>query len=409
MNIKRKLAVFTALSLSMAAVPGTVFADEFVAEPGQRYDAETLARMKDNVLEYEEIELLIDEYNPTLKNLRQTYQDNRENVGKDAARLKEQVFSGSGAMAEQAGFMLDQANSIEGMIGYGGAAAYAQLVYASEVLSQQSEQMLLSADSITQMTPQMLRLQTVETPKAALIAGAQSAVVGYEQLLLAKENLENGIELLELVYESTQTQAAAGLATQNDVLKARQNLESTQATRLTIDSNIQKTRQSLCTMLGWEYTDTPEIQKVPSADLTRIDRMNPETDKAAAVDNNFTRRYNVLSYETLTDGSVQQQNMVRTLENEAAEIASELTNLYNQVLQKRNEYQTAIAAYELEKTKMDTAERKHSVGMIGRLEYRQQVNAYKTAEINIKTADLALFQAMETYDWAVKGNLQISQ
>ncbi|MCI8453585.1 MAG: TolC family protein [Lachnospiraceae bacterium] len=409
MNMKRKFAVLAALSLSLASVPGTAYADEFIAEPGQRYDAETLARIKDNVLEYEEIELLIDEYNPTLKNLRQTYQDNKENIGKDAARLKEQVFSGSGSLSEQASFMLDQATSIESTIGYGGAAAYAQLMYASEVMSQQAEQMLLSADSITQMTPQMLRLQSVETPRAALIAGAQSAVVGYEQLLLAKENLENGIELLELVYASTQTQAAAGLATQNDVLKARQSLESTQANRITIESNIQKTRQSLCTMLGWAYTDMPEIKKVPCADLTRIARMNPEIDKAAAVDNNLTRRYHVLSYETLTDGSVEQQNMARTLENEAAEIASELTNLYNQVLQKQSEYQTAIAAYELEKTKMDTAERKYSVGTIGRLEYQQQVHAYKTAELDIKTADLALFQAMETYDWAVKGNLKLSQ
>ena len=57
---------------------------------------------------------------------------------------------------------------------------------------------------------------------------------------------------------------------------------------------------------------------------------------------------------------------------------------------------------------MEAAERKLSVGSIGRLEYLQQENAYKTKEIAVRTAELNLFQAMETYDWALKGNLSLS-
>ena len=70
----------------------------------------------------------------------------------------------------------------------------------------------------------MLHVQTVETGRASLISGAQSAMIGYEQLLLSKEQLESSLELLEAVYQSTQTQAAVGMATQSDVLDAKQNL-----------------------------------------------------------------------------------------------------------------------------------------------------------------------------------------
>lgn len=49
-----------------------------------------------------------------------------------------------------------------------------------------------------------------------------------------------------------------------------------------------------------------------------------------------------------------------------------------------------------------------SVGTIGRLEYLQQKNSYAAKETAVKTADLALFQAMETYDQAVEGNLGVS-
>ena len=58
---------------------------------------------------------------------------------------------------------------------------------------------------------------------------------------------------------------------------------------------------------------------------------------------------------------------------------------------------------------METADRKWQLGTIGRLEYMQQQNSLKTKEIAVKTGDLSLFQAMETYDWAVKGNLSLSQ
>ena len=112
-------------------------------------------------------------------------------------------------------------------------------------------------------------------------------MIGYKQLKLNEESLESGLTLLEAVYQSTQNQAANGLATQSQVLSARQQLESTQATKLTLTSSEQKLRQTLCTMLGWKYDAKPEIKDVPAADLTRIDGMNPEKDKQAAQDNNL--------------------------------------------------------------------------------------------------------------------------
>ena len=161
-------------------------------------------------------------------------------------------------------------------------------------------------------------------------------------------------------------------------------------------------------MLGWEYNASPEIRPVPEADESRIANMNPETDREQAIENNYTLKYNTLSLDTLTDGSVEKANMERTIAQQKDQIASSLTNLYNDVLQKQSELATARAAYELAQTKMTSAEQKLQVGTIGRLEYLQQENALKTAEIEMKNAELSLFQSMETYDWALQGNLTIS-
>ncbi len=416
MKKRLKRIIPAALALALAVAPLSAYAEEKEEYgPGREYDDATLAHLEDNVIEYGELEELIDAYNPTLKNLWDTYRDNKD-AAKDVAKLKDQIMSGSGQLLDAASQLSNGATQLEGMLGVSipgmaidtSPATYAGMVYSSLLLEQQAEQMTLSADTLTEVTPEMLKVQVVDTSRAALIAGAQSAMIGYEQLLLQKESLEDSLGLLEDVLRSTEAQASLGLATQNDVLSARQTLESAEAGMLTIDVNIQKIRQTLCTMTGWEYNASPEIRNVPAADMNRIGSMDPAADKAAAVDNNFTRKYNVLSYETLTDGSVEQANMDRTLAQQEAQIASSLVNLYNDVLQKRNEYQTAVAACELERTRMASAERKYAVGTIGGLEYRQQQNTLKTAEIAVKTADLTLFQAMETYDWAVRGNLSLS-
>lgn len=396
------------LAFSLAAAPVTALADEFVPQPGNRFDAETMARLQDNKLEYDEIEMLIDEYNPALKNSRDSYQDSK-NSYKDISKLKEQTQESAGFLLGEANRMSESAALLKDYIGVA-PNDYAGAVYASEKYSLLAEQTLLSVDSLPDVTPEMLKIRSVDSPRAMMISGAQSAMIGYHQTQLQRESLEDSIGLLEAVYESTKLQAqpSVGMATQSDVLKAKQGLEAAQAGMLNIDVGLDKIRQSLCTMMGWAYNASPEIMEIPSADLSRIETMNPETDLAAAVDNNFTLRYNLLDYERKTDGSVEQKNLSRTIDNERSEIASTLNNLYNDVLQKRNEYETAVAAYGLEQTKMQSAETKHSIGTIGKLEYRQQQNALKTKEIAMKNAELALFQSMESYDWAVKGNLTIS-
>ena len=279
----RKRMVPAAVIAVLAAVPAAAYADEpkdnvFVAEPGNPYDEATWNRIHDNVLEYDEIGILVNEFSPTYKNLRETYEDNK-NASNDVEKVKEQLMAGSGALIDQANSLSDTASSIRDMLGYQNMVtpdAYASMVYSAELLNYQSEQMLLMGDSVTEVTPEMLHVQVVETGRASLISGAQTAMIGYEQLLLSKEQLESSLELLEAVYQSTVTQANVGMATQADVLSAKQNLESAQAGMLTIEANEQNIRQTLCTMLGWAYNASPEIRPVPAADESRIAVMNPE-------------------------------------------------------------------------------------------------------------------------------------
>lgn len=411
-----KRTVPAVLAFSIASAPVLAHAAEFKAEPGNPYDAGTMDRLLDDILEYDEIERLIDQYNTTLRNMRESYQDNKDSM-KDIQKVKDQISSGSEKLYDAAGDLSDLADSMKDMIGFEipsqgisvSPTAYGELVYQSALLENQAEQVLLSADQLTEMTPEMMKIQMVDQVRAALISGAQSAMIGYEQIVLQKENLNGTLELLEAVCRSTERQAAVGMATQSDVNSARSNLESVKAGIQTLEANEVKLRQTLCTMLGWEYDADLEISAIPSADAEKIEKMNLAADIETAKANNMTLKYNRLSEETLTSGSVEMQNLRRTMKAEEAEIASSMVNLYNSVLQARTACDTAQSSFELEKTKMDTAERKMSLGMIGNLEYLQQKVSCQSAEVSVRTAELSLIQAIETYDWAVKGNLSLTQ
>ena len=116
--------------------------------------------------------------------------------------------------------MTDQMKDLIGMLPTA-PTTYAQLVYNSELLDYQAEQVLLMGDSLNQISPEQMHIKVIDANRAALEAGAQSAMIGYKQLLLNEESLESGLTLLNAVYQSTQNQAANGLATQSQVLSAR--------------------------------------------------------------------------------------------------------------------------------------------------------------------------------------------
>mgnify|MGYP000485436782 CR=1 FL=1 len=92
-----------------------------------------------------------------------------------------------------------------------------------------------------------------------------------------------------------------------------------------MDASEVKLRQSLW-YGSWDgsTTGTRRSGRCRKPDPSRIGAMDPAADKQAAIDNNYTLKYNRLSYEQLTDGSVEQQNMARTIEDQTAAISSSL-------------------------------------------------------------------------------------
>ena len=124
--------------------------------------------------------------------------------------------------------------------------------------------------------------------EASLSSTAQNLMSQYYQLLENRKTAEAGKELAEASLRSVETQASLGMATENDVLTAREAVKTAEAGVISAESNIQSVKQNLQVMTGWAYNSEPEIAQMPPVDVTRIDAMNPETDLEKALENNYT-------------------------------------------------------------------------------------------------------------------------
>lgn len=361
--------------LAVSGPAATVWAGspEFARTP------EEWAKLRDNVMEYDELSGLIHEYNVTVQKNQLDINDKKKN---------DRVTSD-----EYAQYYRDAASDARSEITGDNAIADAN----SAVAAAQADE---NADK--NVEDLMVHQLTYDQQEANLVATAQSSMISYFQQLLELQSAKDSLEFLEAQYQSALVKQSAGMVTQSDVLAAKESIQTTQASIEKLNGSIEETRQKLCIMLGWKYNDSPEIRDIPEVDMERIAAMNPETDKEAALSNNYTLKINKRKLGNAM-AEITKSTLTRTISSNEQNINSDLVKSYQAVLQAKASYEQAVAEFELESKNMDTAERKQSVGSLSRLDYMQQKNAFNTKNISVKKAQLTLFQAIQTYDNAVNG------
>ena len=417
---KKILSVLTAAALT-AAVPMQAFAEN----PDFAHDEATWARLRDNVMEYDELQMLVEEYNPSYMNNQASYKDNKDDD--DAETIRQDIKDSASDMYDEASDYRDQADSLltvadslqavsesqkDAILKGAGInsvsslmSAYAAMVSGAAMMDNKALSQEISSDS-SYVDSEMRTIQYMKN-QTGLIVSTQGLFNSYNQLNNSLGVIEKNIEILEAVSAATERQAAVGTATQTSILTAKKNLQSLQSTYTQSQSSLASTRQKLCMMTGWQYDAQPEIKGVPAADAARIALMNPETDKQAALDNNYDLKYSRREYHNMNENSTDRKNMERTLKDTEEKIVATLKNLYNDVLQKKTAYDLAVAELATETVKMNAADVKYQIGSMSKLDYLQQQGTFMGKQIDEQTADAALFQAMETYDWAVKGYMSL--
>lgn len=397
---KRTAAAGCAFLLALV-FPAEVLADGPGEAPTQEYLA-YMAQLEDSHMEYEEIPDLIKNFYGPIKSA----YDRMENSEEDQA----QIAVESRIMARD---LLDQAEALEDAI---------DQIPASDIVDVQTEivtnrmtakQMRSTAASLDRSMEKSgaRNEKTLNRQLNTLVYNVQLLMNQYEQLLSQRAVAAKALEIAETARQIQQTMEAQGLAVSGDVLSAAAQAASARSTLNSLDDTISQLYKSLCSFTGYDADENPEIGPVPAADVGAIASIDVNADKEKAVGNN----YELISLRSSAGGGMsdlqvrttktttQTKNKLRNVEYSEDSLRSSIQTLYDTILEQKAAYDSAATAMQSAQLTWNAAQLQWQNGSLSQLGYLQQELAYLQAQSGFTCADLALQQAMQNYDWAVKG------
>ena len=375
------------LCIAVAASSSSV---SLAGSPEFAYTAEQWASFRDNKLEFDEIVYLIHEYNNTVIQNQIEYEEYR---GESRDDISQDYY--------------DAADDVYGTMDYPDSS---DSDYASRLSSYLNSQIQVDKlreqgdDNVDDGDTKKLGYDQTE---AGLVKQAQSSMIDYWSQTYALKRLEESRLQSQLAYESTATKLSAGMSTQADLLSAKEAVTTAEASIVSANSSLGKTKETLCLMLGWTYGADVEICDVPEPDLEWMESISLESDIPLALENSYSLK--ILKRQIENAVSVSNRESLEQSYKSQREVASNsVKNAYQNLLLAREDYAQALQTYELEKNTMDTADRKLQAGTMTRNAYEKQKSSFTTSEINVQTQKLELLRAQLDYQWAVNGLASVS-
>lgn len=365
----------------------------------------------DNVLEYWEIQGLVEHYNPSyLKQLDIFYSN---------------PMGGTGMMD-----MTDLSVYEESLEGLKGLSKDQLLLLALNLRQEANELKVeaedqknkISEESYQEYTDNIKELKrlaqkaekaangTTETKRALRIVRNQevisvSAQMREYQNLLAQDQIQaKNQELAELSYQSSERQYGLGMISAEALLAAQDSLNAVRSARDASAASLLQKKHQLITALGWAYDGNPEIRTIPEPDLNLIAAYDLTADTALAVGANYDV-YDLRKKDKSEFNGT--QDKLRQIREKEDQVRMQMEYLYSDVQQKMLTYQSAQEGWTAADAKLSQAERKFHLGMISKAEFLAEEIAWMTAKASKEQAALSLLAAMENYEWAVKGLMKL--
>lgn len=351
------------------------------------YEEETLARLQDNVLEYDEIPDLVHEYNSTVTDVWEELEDARQDLYKNAEALES--------------YQLKMKHRKDQAKDDGEMNQYVNFYMQEAILDVAASSVNSAASSlITDVTRGSLQKMENQFTKAA-----QSLMISYDALTKQKKTAEKLAELYEEQYRLAVDKRTQGMATDVEVLTAQTNQLSAESMIEAIDAGLLNMKPTLCTLTGWPADGDPEIAPIPSADLSRLNEMELEADIKKAIGNNSTLIGQRTSEKGKTYAGIEAR--LGMIHEGDEKLTIKMKELYNDVFSKKAAYEAACDGYESARRARDGYQRMYQMGMLSKSDYLGTEVSFYQKKASWEAADTALLLAVETYGWAVKGLTEI--
>lgn len=374
---------------------GTVWAAESAAESSAEPEAGSSAEPETesgaepavqshmpSAVRYEDLEALVKAYSPQVQMERAQY-DSRlaryENARKEimeTRRLlreeaKDREKEGD---KEGAGQYRDQAKTLE------------------EAAKDMDQQIRLAQGSSANMS--MRRMEDT------VLWTAQNLMGTYHTLRLEQEASADQFQWKQSQYEKLLRQVQTGSVAQAQADEAEKAAKAAAARSEAARSEMERVKKELLILTGYPADSQVEISAMPVPVEERVAQMGNGSDKWRALGNNYALREQRSGSASSNRELHARQRDIRQSEEG---MYGQLDTLYQDVIASRTAWISAATAMASEEAAFQAASNKMALGMLSRQDYLEAKAAYSEAAAAKGRADVNFQQAMDTYDWALKG------
>lgn len=384
MRVLRRALPLGLAGVMLAASPGMALA----SSPEFARTAEEWAKLRDNVIEYDELEALVQEYNATV----QKNQIDLNEFRKDYGTSKEDVAKRYRELADE--LEADLSYPDTGDEGY--AASMSTIISNESKIKDLRKQ---ADEAVEDLTINRINYESVE---ASIVNTARTHMINYYLQQLQLQIDEKNLALAQENLQSAETKRTQGLGTDVDVLNAQESIRDAEQAIQSAQTSIENYRQRLQILLGWKHSDSPEVGTLPPVDMTEITSIDVEADKIAAQEKNYTLRINRRKYDNAGSADTK-ETLEKTIQENVQNINASVYSAYKSVLSAKMSYDLAEAQANLQNRTFNTVSRQYELGNVSRMDYVKGQNSAETAELNRQIAELKLFMSLQNYRATVNG------
>lgn len=338
--------------------------------------------LEDNTLLWEEIPSLIHEYNATvITNRTELAQDERKAM--DAGDLSDWLL-------DAAEDMYSAASDAEEM----SAALAASYRSQGDSLRQQAESNLNDFD--------IIRLNYEQIEKK-LYLSAKNQFINYYKAKAQDEYNTDNLSYLERAYNSAQNQFNVQMATELDVLTAKETWDNAKAGALINSNSISDSYRGLIVLCGWKYNADVQLGSLPVINVDEIKMTNFESDRVRAEAVNFTLlmdniRLNNARYYGTDSGVSQQENQ---LKSDTDSFNINFKSAYDSLISAADAYTNAVNAKATGDQNLENSRKQRELGLISDMELATAENTNRSLGLTVTTSYYDLLSAKAAYDAAV--------
>lgn len=350
---------------AMAAVPGEI--------PSIETPTDQLSRLKDNKLEWDELGLLVRNYNPTISAMWDSYRKNDRNDVYDIDYN-------------------DALNNIEN--------TYSDALGKSDVGDAAAEaayrQSVANVDNTAATTDRDAAVLTDLISEANVTEQLRKQLIGIYTNTLNTQKSRRTAAYSQTLLDAADRKLAIGQATALDVLNARKAVQDADVTALADEAAAVKARQTVLVNLGWTYDAAAEICEIPIPTDAELAAVSLESSINEALTNSLPLKLAERKL-AIAQGDIARSTDQLQADNTRQQVKSDMTARYQNLLQAENTVKQQQLASSNAAAALARVTRTYAVGTSSLRDLEKAQYNADTAAIDASLSSYALAEAYYTY------------